>query len=398
MNPYKPRLDGKPRNVSGFFRATREGNYIALAAAWNKDPRKVIYHEYFHYFMHSNFAPQPTWYDEGAAEFYSTFRSSSNEAEIGHPVEEHLRTLRDSRMLPLSELFTVGKDSPEYNDVLKQGIFYAESWALVHYLLRADSKRSAEFGRFLVRLQQGEPADEAFRREFGTEPDTLQRELYNYVRQARFQYARIRFSELDVPTTVSVSPLRPEDAIVQLGDLLAHGDQDELADAEAHFESVLAKSPAHPGALAGRGFCRLRARRFDEAAEDLGKALDAGSTDFRVAYRLGEVRLRRVGYVASGPTPARELEEARVAFRRSLELNPGFSEARAALGKTFLRDDASRAREGVPFLEAAVRELPGRADLVRELASLYERAGDTERGEELERSLEKKPKPPRTPR
>jgi len=398
MAPYKPRLNGKPRNVSGFFRATHEGNYIALAAGWNKDPRRVIYHEYFHFFMHSNFAPQPTWYDEGAAEFYSTFRSSANEAEIGHPVEEHLRTLRDSKMLPLPELFAVGKGSPEYNDALKQGIFYAESWALVHYLLRTDPKRSAEFGRFLVALQQGEPADEAFRREFGIEPDAILRELYTYVRQARFQYARIRFSELDVPTTVSVSPVRPEDAIAQLGELLAHGDEDELADAEAHFASVLAKSPAHPAALAGRGFCRLRARRFDEAADDLEKALAAGSTDFRVPYRLGEVRLRKLRFTASGPVAPRELEEARAAFRRALELDPGFSEARAELGKTYLLDDPARAREGVAFLEAAVRELPARADLARALASLYERAGDSVRSEELKGALAKGPKASRTPR
>jgi len=113
---------------------------------------------------------------------------------------------------------------------------------------------------------------------------------------------------------------------------------------------------------------------------------------------LGEVRLRKLRSTASGPIAPRELEEARAAFRRALELDPGFSEARAELGKTYLLDDPARASEGVPFLEAAVRELPARADLVRALASLYERAGDSVRSEELKRALAKGPKASRTPR
>lgn len=386
MNPYKPRFGGKPRNVSGLFRATREGNYIALAASWNTDPRRVIYHEYFHYFMHSNFAPQPTWYDEGAAEFYSTFRSTSNEAQIGLAVEEHLRTLRDARMLSLPELFAVGRDSPDYNDPNKQEVFYAESWALVHYLLRTEPKRAADFGRFLVRLQKGEDALEAFRRELGVEPDEVFRQLYRYVRQARFSYSRILFSELKVPGSgeAVVAPLRWEDAVTQLGDLLAHGDEDQLEDAQAHFEAALARSPLDPGALAGLGFCRIRRGRYEEAADFLKRSVDAGSTDFRVAYRLGDLRMRALG--SRVPT-AEELEEARAAFRRSLDLNPSYAEARGGIGRTYLFDDPSAARQGIAVLEAAVRELPSRVDLALDLAALYRRAGDTARSDEIRRKI-----------
>jgi tetratricopeptide (TPR) repeat protein len=380
LTPYKPRLEGKPRNAAAFFRATREGNAIVLAASWNTDPRHVVYHEYVHYFMHSNFPPQPTWYDEGFAEFYSTFRSSGNEAEIGLPIERHLRTLREVAMMPLSELFAVRKDSPSYNDSFRQGIFYAESWALVHYMLRTEPKLAEEFGRFLVRLQKGEPAEDAFVGELHVQPDVALRDLYTYVHQARFQYARIRFTELAVPTETTLARLKPEDALAALGDLLAHGGEDELAEAEAHFDAALARAGAHPAALAGMAYCRMRRGKYEEATRFLDRALSAGSTDFRVPYRQGEIRLRTL---PRGATRAAALEEARAAFRRALDANPAFSEARAALGRTYLSDEPARAREGIPVLEAAVRELPARPDLALDLAALYERAGDPERAEEL---------------
>lgn len=387
MGPYKPRLDGKPRNVSGFFQPTSDGNYIALSAAWNKDPRRLIYHEYFHYFMRSNFAPQPLWYEEGAAEFYASFRSSGVEAEIGLPLEDHVRMLRDSKMLTLPELFAVRMDSPDYNEASKQGIFYAESWALVHYFLRGTPRHAPEFGRFLVQLQQGKNVDTAFREEFRMEPDEMLRELYGYIRQARFMYSRVRFEELTVPKDAAVTSIRWEDAVAALGDLMAHGGEDMLPDAEAHFQAVLGRVPAHAAALAGMGFCRYRADRFDEAAVFFQRAAEAGSTDFRVSYRLGELRLRALVWTGdsakSESDAGRALEEVRAAFRRCLDLNPHFSEARAALGRTYLFGDAAHARDGIPILEAAVRELPARTDLALELAALYARAGDLARSEEL---------------
>src|SRR5436853_5306544 len=128
LEPYKPRFQGKPRNLSAFFRGTSDGNYIALSARWNSDPRRIVYHEYIHYFLRSNFPPQPAWYEEGLAEFYSTFRIEGDEVQVGLPVEAHIRTLRESPPIPLERLLAIGRNSPEYNEWQRQGIFYAESW------------------------------------------------------------------------------------------------------------------------------------------------------------------------------------------------------------------------------------------------------------------------------
>ena len=64
-----------------------------------------------------------------------------NEVLIGTPKVGYLYLLRQVELLPLKTLFSIGTDSPHYNERDKQGIFYGESWALVHYLMLGDRGR-----------------------------------------------------------------------------------------------------------------------------------------------------------------------------------------------------------------------------------------------------------------
>ncbi len=388
MAPYRPRFDVPSRNPVGFFQPSRDGNMIALAAGWNSDPRRVVIHEYLHDFLHGHFAPRPLWYHEGAAEFYGTFRSTSTEAQIGLPLPEHLALLRRSKLLPLSDLFSVAHDSAEYHDPLRQRLFYAESWALVHYLLRGAPQRTPQLGRFLELLQQGRSLDAAFAEAFHTDYETLLTELVRYVHGHRFPYARASFAELPVQAEPRVSPIGRAEVLYRLGDLLVHAGDDRGAEAEAHFQAALAQEPGHAGALAGLGLARMNADRLEEADGLFREAIAAGTRDFRVHYHFGMLRMSAFagrpfmpGHLE--PAQRRRIDEARAAFRRSIELNGNFAEARAALGRTFLAEDAEAASEGVPFLEAAVGRLPSRNDLALDLALLYERVGDRRRSDSL---------------
>jgi tetratricopeptide (TPR) repeat protein len=388
LEPYKPMFRGKPSRTSGFFEASNDGNYIALSAGWNMDPRPVIFHEYLHYFLHSNFPRQPLWYDEGLAEFYSTFQATSSEARIGLPVENHVWRLRSETLLPLEKLFAVRPDSPEYNEESRQGLFYAESWALVHYLMRGEVKRTPQLGRFLVLLQQGRPQDEAFREAFQTDYAGLLRELTGYVRGTSFAYRRIGFADLKLSAEARTEAIGHEEALVRLGDLLAHGHLDRGDEAEAHFQAVLAAAPSHAGALAGMGLLRLRRDRFGEAADFFRRAIVSGSRDFRTYFRHGELLMHALSDQPFRPGHLEEsqrqtIEEARAAFRKSIEWNPEFAEAHAALGKTYLFEDGANVSEGIAELEAAVAKLPSRKDLTLDLAELYDRRGEEGKGEEL---------------
>ncbi|MFN2386887.1 MAG: hypothetical protein ABR576_11500, partial [Thermoanaerobaculia bacterium] len=129
-----------------------------------------IYHEYPHFFLQNNFPPVPRWYDEGLAEFYSTFRATDREARIGLTVDEHVLLLRQVPLMPMEKLFAVTYESPEYNEELKQGIFYAQSSAFVHYLMRGEQDRKPQLSRFLQALMPALPPSTRFARAFRWSP------------------------------------------------------------------------------------------------------------------------------------------------------------------------------------------------------------------------------------
>jgi len=72
-------------------------------------------------------------------------------------------------------LFSVDHGSPHYNEKEKQGVFYAESWALVHYLMLGDNgKRNQQFMRYLGLLHSGIPVEESFRQAFQADFATIE--------------------------------------------------------------------------------------------------------------------------------------------------------------------------------------------------------------------------------
>ena len=61
----------------------------------------------------------------------------------------HVFLLRQSKMLPLQTLFEVDYKSPHYNEKNKQSIFYAQSWALMHYLIIGKAGKVDQLGKFM---------------------------------------------------------------------------------------------------------------------------------------------------------------------------------------------------------------------------------------------------------
>jgi tetratricopeptide (TPR) repeat protein len=294
--------------------------------------------------------------------------------------------------MPLERLFGVNHDSSEYNKDSAVGLFYAESWALVHYLMRGDSQRTSQLGRFLVLLQHGTAQDTAFREAFGTDYAGLLAELVKYVHGSRFTYSRLSFADLKISSNAEVRNLDYPETLFRLGDLLAHESDERFGDAEAHLQAALALTPSHSGALAAMGWLRIRQERYEEAATFLEKTVLSGAGDYRAHFHYGELLMRFLSgeVIAVGKLNSRQrwlIDDARRALRRSIELNGDFPEARAALGRTYLVEDDSCLWEGIQELEAAMQGLPFREDVALDLARLYERKGERLKSELIVKSV-----------
>ena len=76
----------------------------------------------------------PPWLNEGLAELYSSLEPRGAKILVGQVIPARLQALRSDPWIPLSVLLTVDHQSPDYNERSRAGMFYAESWALVHML------------------------------------------------------------------------------------------------------------------------------------------------------------------------------------------------------------------------------------------------------------------------
>src|SRR6185295_18674663 len=120
-------------NVGGYFFGSDLGNSIVLRLGMER--ARSLYHEYLHDFLANNAPHLPLWLNEGMAELYSTFTVRERQAEIGLPLPEHRETLRSQHAMSLADLFAVTHTSAAYNETERRGLFYAQSWALAHYLV-----------------------------------------------------------------------------------------------------------------------------------------------------------------------------------------------------------------------------------------------------------------------
>src|SRR5687768_5569091 len=247
--PFKPLYQGRPANVAGFFQPGDDVNYIAISLdPGHRDPFSTAFHEYVHLHLRDNVPGAPLWLNEGLAEFYGTMQFAGGEATLGAPLNNYIRLLREQEMLPLSTLFSIGTTSPHYNEQEKSGIFYGQSWALVHYLmLGGGASRQEQFRRFLHQVSRGDAAGKAIEESLGMTLAAIESELKAYLRRGDFPAMRMASADPQAYasyTAMQRTSLTDAEANYYLGDLLFHINRE--ADAERYFKQAVALDPALP--------------------------------------------------------------------------------------------------------------------------------------------------------
>jgi len=380
FTPFKLDADGKPSDLAGYFVGTPDGNYVALDASAGEKPFPVIYHEFLHYVMENTVPSLPLWLDEGLAEFYSSFVITGGRAQIGLPLDHHLAWLAGHPMIPLRELFEVDHDSPHYNETERIGTFYAQSWALTHFLVAGSPERRSRFGRLFAALARGVDSRTAFEQAFEIDLVSVEQQLVAYLRASSYTYIRYTPPEEFEIEAATARPLERKEVLLNLGDLLAHRPPIQFDEAERHLRLALAIDPELAEAWIALGFLRMGQDRPAEAVEmcERALALDAGSA--RAHALLGRSLFAGFAAGMSETTPVLAtappvLLRAREAFRQSLELRPEDPETLAGLGRTYLFD-REQLKEGLSALARASAALPARVDLLRDLIVLTANSGN----------------------
>src|SRR5215210_2227984 len=249
--PFKPVADGRVVEVGGYFQSGEDVNYITLTperAGGGENPYGTVYHEYTHLLVNNSLGPGQAapWFNEGLAEYYSTFAvEDDRKVHLGRLIDYHIYLLREQRMIPLSQLFAVTHYSLERDKHNVRSIFYAESWALMHYLILGnDGKRLPQLGEFLSLTKKGVPTDEAFKRAFQTDTATIEKELQKYVQGYSFVGKIVTFDrKLEFDSQMTAAPLTDAQAEAYLGDLLLHINRPE--DAAVRLQHALDLDPTN---------------------------------------------------------------------------------------------------------------------------------------------------------
>ena len=325
MEPFAPRYGGKTVTIDGQFTWTRDENFVVVNGSGTDDHMPTVYHEYMHYFTLRNLPPLPPWFSEGIAECYETFRTDGKTAELGRGKVDHILYLRQVPFMPLERLFAIRHDSADYNEGDRRSVFYAESWALVHYLLWDTSKYRPSVVGFLERLGSGEDPQAAFAGAFGTSPITLEAELKRNLEHGQYLKTVVTLKGPPVEASIRKSPVSKAEIQARLGDFLAHDQADRTAQAQALLEASLAAEPDNGAALRALALVRKQQGRIEEARTLLEKRLAADPKDGMAAWSLGEVLLeqgdavpRARSLLVSAATIRPDIPEIAVAYGRSL--------------------------------------------------------------------------------
>ncbi len=197
FTPYKPTYQGQPKDVNGYFIGGDDETMIALNLDVELDedsnPAETIFHEYVHLLLHTRGMKLPTWLNEGLAELFSTFQVAGTMVEYGQPKQLYVDVLNMSSLMPIGKLLAVTEQSKDYNEENRAGMFYAQAWALTHFLVCGEDRtNSAKLARFLTTVETAPGGPEAaFREAFGGSFDKLEQQLRNYLQGGRYFQRRV---------------------------------------------------------------------------------------------------------------------------------------------------------------------------------------------------------------
>jgi Tfp pilus assembly protein PilF len=277
------------------------------------DPRddafRTVVHEYVHVLADEPWLP--LWLIEGLADYYSvtTLSRDRRRASVGDRIPEHVAQAQ-RWWVPLRQVLDRPRTSPLANDDSSLS-FYAESWLLVHYLMRATPEKGSQLARFIDLLSTGTAEDSAFEQAIGT-PAKVETSLRRYLGNS-ILYGEERRAGPDGPAEApKPRPMTAAEVDATVGRLLFHLRRDDEAD--ARLNAALGADETLAEGMVTLGALRLRQGRRAEALAWFRRALAQDPTLLLAAYHQGRMALE-------GHPPVRDLtfDAAYAALSRASE-------------------------------------------------------------------------------
>ena len=188
-----PLHNGQPIDVPGFFLRGEDQDFIALNLA-EPEPWRAVAHDLALKMLDDNYPPAQAWFDEGLANYFSSIRVDDAQVQIGgdpvlareaningatssgaNSAKTYTELLNTQPWASLPELFAT---KPKANDP-NAGLFQAESWMVMHYLIH--EKKLSETGSYLgLVFIQHMPVEDAIQKAYGMSSEQLEQAVKDY--------------------------------------------------------------------------------------------------------------------------------------------------------------------------------------------------------------------------
>jgi len=215
----------QPIAVPGFFLPGDDQDFIVLNL-FEEESWRAVAHDFAVMLLKYNYPPAQGWFDEGLAEYFSTIRVDNKHVELGGDPELGLSVTQDllgnqhetqapksltellgaQVWLPLPDLFSLKHDPSTRNQGTHHTLYYAESWMVMHYLLR--EKKLPETGAYFdLVLNQHVPVEDAIQKAYGMSSAQMEKAVKDY-----FQAQTGLFTALDAARLTTVDSTHPANA------------------------------------------------------------------------------------------------------------------------------------------------------------------------------------------
>jgi len=275
--PYRP--NGA---AFAYYTSSRTRDYIVMQDS-ESEHLPVAIHEYMHLMVHHLGLNLPAWLNEGWADLYSTLKPTGKQTQVGALIPGHIFRLQTDKWLDFHTLTTVDHKSPYYNEANRAGVFYAESWALVHMLYLTPEYRP-KFTPFVKAILQGKTAEDACQSALGVPAKQVFEDLRQYFSRNQFYGVNFAVKLSKSEEEAELSPLAESDSDLVLADLLATTGKSEQA--KASYERLAKANPDKPEIPQSLGYLAWQKNDREAARQYFEKAFAAGDADPQMCYHL----------------------------------------------------------------------------------------------------------------
>jgi len=284
------------RGIAGIYTQGADGPvFLTVSKGGFKDDKwssQVALHEYSHHVLHALSRDNyPRWYDEGFANYLSTFNIKKDIVTIGAPKANHGASLKD---LPWMDATKVLSAIRRYPRTRRMDKFYGQSWLYVHYMQNTP-ELSKKLPTYLEALKTQKDPLKAFENSFGISIDEFHKSARLYWNKNAFPVASFKASPKLLEHEIVIRDLTDEEMELSFARVkLNFIDKKSAVKLDKKLENLESSLGQLPDLLLIRAESAMISEDYEKAANYISQAIKTSEINSRLLRLRGDIAYHKL--------------------------------------------------------------------------------------------------------